>query len=85
MENNIRTLTVCPSVRDHSKITLTGAWLEQWGYTVGDRIAVTKTDSGDILIKRVPLSAEECLMEKKKKLEIQLQSTLMELDFSKTA
>src|SRR5580658_6690129 len=50
MESNLRSLTVSES--DYrARIVLKGKWLHDWGFTKGDKVLVTCTDTGDILIK----------------------------------
>jgi hypothetical protein len=50
MESNLRSLTVSES--DYrARIVLKGQWLRDWGFTKGDKVLVTRLDTGDILIK----------------------------------
>jgi hypothetical protein len=51
MESNLRSLTVSESDDYRTRITLKGKWLHDWGFTKGDKVLVTCTDTGDILIK----------------------------------
>lgn len=51
MESNLRSLTVSESDDFRARITLKGKWLHDWGFTKGDKVLVTCTDTGDILIK----------------------------------
>lgn len=51
MEKKPRSLTVSESADYHPRIILKGAWLRKWGFTKGDRVTVTRTDAGEILIK----------------------------------
>ena len=84
MEYKTRSLTVSDSVQDQPRIMLTGAWLRQWGYTPGDRILVTRTESGEITIKIEMPSAQWTEIKKKKRLEYQLQLALNDLNMHKT-
>ena|ERR1700722_7897579 len=51
MESNLRSLTVSGSDDYRARIVLKGKWLHDWGFTKGDKVLVTCTDTGDILIK----------------------------------
>jgi hypothetical protein len=51
MEKKPRSLTVSESADYQPRIILKGAWLRDWGFTKGDQVTVTRTDTGDILIK----------------------------------
>ena len=51
MENKPRSLTVTESADHRPRIVLKGTWLRNWGLTKGDKVSVTRTDTGDILIK----------------------------------
>ncbi len=51
MERKPRSLTVSESADYHPRIILKGKWLQDWGFTKGDKVLVTCTDTGDILIK----------------------------------
>jgi hypothetical protein len=51
MESNLRSLTVSESDDYRARIVLKGKWLHNWGFTKGDKVLVTCTDTGDILIK----------------------------------
>jgi hypothetical protein len=51
MESNLRSLTVSESNDYRARIVLKGKWLHNWGFTKGDKVLVTCTDTGDILIK----------------------------------
>jgi hypothetical protein len=50
MEKKPRSLTVSESADHQPRIILKGKWLRDWGFTRGDKVSVTRTDSGDILI-----------------------------------
>jgi hypothetical protein len=51
MESNLRSLTVSGSDDYRARIVLKGKWLHNWGFTKGDKVLITCTDTGDILIK----------------------------------
>jgi hypothetical protein len=51
MESNLRSLTVSETDDYRARIVLKGKWLHDWGFTKGDKVLVTCTDTGDILIK----------------------------------
>jgi len=51
MESTLRSLTVSESDDHRARLTLKGKWLRNWGFTKGDKVLVTCTDAGDILIK----------------------------------
>ena len=51
LESNLRSLTVSESDDYRARIVLKGKWLRDWGFTKGDKVLVTCTDTGDILIK----------------------------------
>ena len=51
MESNLRSLTVSESDDYRARIVLKGKWLHDLGFTKGDKVLVTCTDTGDILIK----------------------------------
>jgi hypothetical protein len=46
-----RTLTVCPSCRSLPRIVLSGYWLHQWGYKIGDRFLAFYAGIGAFLLK----------------------------------
>src|SRR6185437_8507677 len=52
-----RTLTVCPSCRGLPRIVLSGYWLYQWGFNIGDRFLACYAAAGSLLLKIRP--AEE--------------------------
>jgi len=39
------------SQRDYPEIVITGAWLRDWGFAIGDRISLTLTDANHIILK----------------------------------
>jgi hypothetical protein len=46
-----RILTVAYSCRNHPRITLSGAWLLDWGFNIGDRISLLFVEPGNILVR----------------------------------
>lgn len=51
MQYKPHSLTVSESTNYFPKITLTGAWLQDWGFHKGDKIIVTQTGEGEIILK----------------------------------
>jgi hypothetical protein len=51
MSHKPHSLTVSQSTHYFPKITLTGAWLQDWGFHKGDKIIVTQTAEGEIVLK----------------------------------
>ena len=48
---NSRVLTVAESVRSQPKITLTGAWLRDCGFSIGDTVTVTCSEPGILVVQ----------------------------------
>ena len=46
-----RLLTVTESCRWYPRITITGAWLREWGFAIGDSVILMHTGPAEILIK----------------------------------
>ena len=46
-----RTLTVCPSCRAVPRIVLSGEWVRQWGFEIGDALLAIYAGPGAILLK----------------------------------
>src|SRR6185312_1539197 len=51
MKPETRTLTVCPSCRGLPRIVLSGYWLYQWGFKIGDRLMAYHAGTGSLLLK----------------------------------
>jgi hypothetical protein len=51
MEHKPRSLTITESADHRPRIILNGNWLRNWGFSKGDKVSVTKTGPGEILIK----------------------------------
>ena len=84
MEKNSRLLTVSESAKGDPKILLTGVWVSDWGFTIGDRISVTKTKSREIVIKLDTPSSKWMAMKRKKQLENQLSAAENEIDYHRS-
>ncbi|HEY4064137.1 MAG TPA: hypothetical protein VGM30_19660 [Puia sp.] len=46
-----RLLTVSESCRYHPRITISGGWIRDWGFDIGDRVFLLKVTAGEILIR----------------------------------
>jgi hypothetical protein len=46
-----RTLTVCPSCRGLPRIVLSGEWVRQWGFDIGDAFLANYAGPGALLLK----------------------------------
>ena len=46
-----RTLTVCPSCRGLPRIVLSGEWVRQWGFEIGDALLANYAGPGALLLK----------------------------------
>lgn len=66
-------LTVLPSYRWFPQVTITGAWLRDWGMTKGDRICVTLEAEDVIGIKMTMSAAEWRKVQREKELEQELK------------
>jgi hypothetical protein len=84
MEKNSRLLTVSESAKGDPKILLTGVWLNDWGFTIGDRISVTKTDNNEIHIKLHTPSLQWTEIRRKKLLQNQLTVAESELNYHRS-
>ena len=62
-------LSVFPSYRWLPQVTITGAWLRDWGITKGDRICVTLEAENVISIKMIMSAAEWRKVQQEKELE----------------
>ena len=47
----LRTLTVCPSCRGLPRIVLSGEWVREWGFEIGDALLAYYTGPGALLLK----------------------------------
>jgi hypothetical protein len=84
MEKNSRLLTVSESAKGDPKILLTGVWVNDWGFTIGDRISVTKTDRNEITIKLDTPSAQWKEIRRKKLLQNHLMAAESEIDYHRS-
>jgi hypothetical protein len=73
-------LTVSQSDRHDPQITITGAWLRVWGFTIGDRISVTRTEDGFIDLRVVMPAEEWRQIQKKKGLEREATYAMSKLE-----
>jgi len=48
---NTRILKVSESARSLPKITLTGSWLQNYGFNIGDTVTVTSTEPGILVVQ----------------------------------
>ena len=62
-------LTVIPSYRWLPQVTISGAWLRDWGMSIGDRICVTLEAENVIDIKMTMSAAEWRKVQREKELE----------------
>ena len=67
------------------KITITGAWLHDWKIRLGDRVSVTRTDEGDILIQAHTADPKVREIKVKKRLQDEVAHALTMLDSHKAA
>ena len=84
MEKNSRLLTVSESAKGDPKILLTGVWVNDWGFTIGDRISVTKTGTREIVIKLDTPALKWMEMRRKKELQNQLIAAEDELNYHRS-
>jgi hypothetical protein len=80
MKKEARSLTVSAAPTDHPRLILTGAWLKQFGFTIGDKVSVTTTDPGTIIIK-IESPAVMDHLKKEMQLEQQLQAAEASLHY----
>jgi DNA repair protein RadC len=67
------------------KITITGAWLHDWKIRLGDRVSVTRTDEGNILIQVQTAAPKVREIKVKKRLQDEVAHALATLDSHKAA
>ncbi len=84
MKKEGRSLTVSAGPTDHPRLILTGAWLSQFGFTIGDKVSVTATDPGTITIKIETPAAVMHYMKKEVQLEQQLQAAEANLHYHRS-
>lgn len=85
METKPRSLTVAESVHGHPKITLTGAWLAQFGFAIGDQVSVTSIEPGTLLVKVETPADIMYAAKREKQLETQLLAAEAELTYHRKA
>jgi hypothetical protein len=81
MKKEARSLTVSAASTEHPRLILTGAWLKQFGFTIGDKVSVTATDPGTIIIKIETPAAVVAHLKKEAQLEQQLQAAEASLHY----
>jgi hypothetical protein len=84
MEKKTRLLTVSEAANGYPRILLNGAWLDDWGFTIGDRVAVTKTDTNEIVIKLDTPALKWMEMRRKRELQNQLIAAEDELNYHRS-
>ena len=78
-------VTVRPSERCCPQITITGAWLCDWGIAIGDRVSVTRTAEVEIHIQVTISARQRHALNRKVQLEEQLRVAMAELESHKAA
>jgi hypothetical protein len=84
MKKEARSLTVSSAPTDHPRLILTGAWLTQFGFTIGDKVSVTSTDPGTIIVKIEIPAAVMNHLKKEMQLEQQLQAAEASLQYHRS-
>jgi hypothetical protein len=84
MKKEARSLTVSAAPTDHPRLILTGAWLKQFGFTIGDKVLVTTTDPGTIIIKIETPAVVVAHFKKEMQLEQQLQAAEASLHYHRS-
>jgi hypothetical protein len=84
MKKEARSLTVSSAPTDHPRLILTGAWLTQFGFTVGDKVSVTPGEPGTIVIKIETPAAVITHLKKELQLEQQLQAAEANLHYHRS-
>ena len=84
MKKEARSLTVSAAPTDHPRLILTGAWLAQFGFSIGDKVSVTSTDPGTIIIKIETPAAVIAHLKKEVQLEQQLQAAEASLQYHRS-
>jgi Toxin SymE, type I toxin-antitoxin system len=84
MKKEARSLTVSSAPTDHPRLVLTGAWLTQFGFAIGDKVSVTPVEPGTIIIRtEIPATVMHHL-KKQMQLEQQLQAAEAELHYHRS-
>ena len=84
MKKEPRTLTVSYAPTDHPRLTLTGAWLRQFGFATGDVVSVTNLEPG-VLVVKVDMPASLVNHQKQReRLERDLRAVEAELNYHKS-
>jgi Toxin SymE, type I toxin-antitoxin system len=84
MKKETRLLTVSTAPTEHPRLILSGAWLTQFGFTIGDKVSVTSTDPGAITIKIETPAAVMNYLKKEIQLEQQLQAAEASLQYHRS-
>jgi hypothetical protein len=84
MSTKERLLTVSAAPTDHPRLILTGAWLSQFGLTIGDKISVTCTQPGNLIIKIETPAAVVQYRKKEIQLEQQIQAAEASLQYHRS-
>jgi hypothetical protein len=84
MKKEARSLTVSAGPTDYPRLILTGAWLTQFGFTIGDKVSVTTTDPGTITIRIETAAAVMHYLKKELRLEQQLQAAEASLQYHRS-
>jgi len=73
------------SHRNYPEIVITGAWLRDWGFAIGDRISLTLTEEDHIVMKIAIPRSQWCEILKKQRLEKRAESVIAMLEHHKAA
>jgi Toxin SymE, type I toxin-antitoxin system len=84
MKKETRSLTVSSAPTDHPRLILTGAWLTQFGFSIGDKVSVTGTEPGTITIKIETPAAIMHHLKQEIRLEQQLQAAEASLQYHRS-
>jgi Toxin SymE, type I toxin-antitoxin system len=84
MKKEARLLTVSAAPTDHPRLILTGAWVAQFGFAIGDKVSVTPVEPGTIIIKTETPAAVMHHLKKEIQLEQQLQAAEAELHYHRS-
>ena len=85
MKKEARSLTVSSAAStEHPRLILTGAWLTQFGFAIGDKVSVTASDPGTIVIRIETPAAVMAHLKKERQLEQQLQAAEASLHYHRS-
>jgi Toxin SymE, type I toxin-antitoxin system len=84
MKNKARSLTISSAPTGHPRLNLAGAWMDQFGFTIGDKVSVTPIEPGTIIIKTETPAAVMQHLKTEIQLEQQLQAAEAELHYHRS-